>query len=123
MNNATATKSTWDDFLRLFLEQNNLRPTRLGVFVRKGDSIEDYWLEDGLPLTGIIVEMNDENMPNIQIMLGDKIAETTGHFTHSIRNAKQIKFELNFDADNDGLEITDSEGKIAVLRFENFPEG
>ncbi len=121
MNNATATKSTWTDFLKLFGKQNNRRPTRLGVFVPHGDSLEDYWLEDGLPLTGVDIELHGENAPTIEIMLGDKTDRESRHFTRSIKNVRQIKFELSFNTENDGLEITDDDGKITVLRFENFP--
>ena len=120
MNNATAAKSIWADFLKLFGTQNHLRPTRLGVFVREGDVLHDYWLEDGLPLSGIALEMNGENSPTIEIMLGDKSEATNGHYTHSIQNVRQIKFELTLNSENDGLEITDAEGKITVLRLETF---
>ncbi len=120
MNNATAAKSTWTDFLKLFGTQNHLRPTRLGVFVREGESLHDYWIEDGLPLLGIALEMNGESAPTIEIMLGDKSAAADGHYTHAIKNVRQIKFELTLNAENDGLEIIDAEGKITVLRLENF---
>ena len=118
MNNATAAKSAWTDFLKLFGEQNHLRPTRLGVFVREGDVLQDYWIEDGLPLSGIALEMNGADAPTIEIMLGDKA--DAAHYTHSIKKARQIKFELTLNAENDGIEITDAEGKITVLRLENF---
>ncbi len=118
MNNATAAKSNWSDFLKLFGEQKHLRPTRLGVFVREGDVLHDYWIEDGLPLAGIVLEMNGADAPQIEIMLGDK--KDTAHYTHSIKNVRQIKFELTLNAENDGVEITDAEGKITVLRIENF---
>ncbi len=120
MNNATAAKSAWSDFLKLFGAQNHLRPTRLGVFVREGDVLQDYWLEDGLPLSGIGLEMNGENAPQIDIMLGANSDSADGHYTRSIKNVRQIKFELTLNAENDGIEITDADGKITVLRFENF---
>ena len=120
MNNATAAKSIWADFLKLFGTQNHLRPTRLGVFVREGEVLHDYWIEDGLPLSGIALEMNGDNAPTIEIMLGGKSETADGHYTHSIQNVRQIKFELTLNSENDGLEITDAEGKITILRLENF---
>jgi hypothetical protein len=111
----TQTKKNISDWLRLFSEQHSERPTRLGVFVREGDGLQDYWIEDGLPLAGIDAEAN--GAANIEIMLGREDGER--HLTHSVKNARAIKIEISVDGQKDGLEITDADGKITILRFEN----
>lgn len=67
---AATKKSNWTEFLTLFSEQNQMRPTRLGVFEGEPGAMRDYWLEDGLPLTGIDVDTHAEGAPTIEIMLG-----------------------------------------------------
>lgn len=98
---------TWTRFLNYYGEQNNNRPTRLGVF----ENGNDLWIEDGLPLTGIDVDTHGE-MPTVEIMLGDDL-------THTIKNAKNVKISFSLDENNDGLDITDAEGRTTILRFEN----
>ena len=91
-------------FLQFYGEQNTGRPTRLGVF----DQGNDYWLEDGLPLTGIDF---DRRKNAIQIMLNNEI-------THTISDVRKIQASFNFDEINDGLDITDAEQRTTILRFE-----
>lgn len=97
----------WTRFLNYYGEQNKNRPTRLGVF----ENGNDFWIEDGLPLTGIDVDTHG-GMPTVEIMLGD-------NFTHTIKDAKNVKITFSPDENNDGLDITDAEGKTTILRFEN----
>ena len=52
--NAATTQHEWTKYLRFFAEQNAGRPTRLGVFEHDGNILNDYWLEDGLPLSVFI---------------------------------------------------------------------
>lgn len=109
-------KNKFTDLLKIFGERNESRLTRLGVFIPENNTMQDYWLEDGLPLMGIDTE--NEGEINIEIMLGKEGDER--HLTHSIKNAKTIKIELSVEAEKDGLEITDAGGKVTILRFENF---
>lgn len=104
MSNATVKKYTWTNFLQYYSEQNIGRPTRVGVF----DNGNDYWLEDGLLLTGIDFDSHDNT---IEILLGDVM-------THTVKNVKTVKISFSLDEINDGLDITDSEGKTTILRFE-----
>lgn len=98
---------TWAHFLNYYGEQNNNRPTRLGVF----EDGNDFWIEDGLPLTVLDVDTHGE-IPKVEIMLGDD-------FTHAIKDAKNVKITFSLDENKDGLDITDAEGKTTILRFEN----
>jgi hypothetical protein len=107
--NAIETKNAWNSILRSYTEQNKGRPTRLGIFEQQTDVYNDYWLEDGLPFTGIDVDTHD-GLPTIEILLGD--------YTHVIPGARSLKVNFDVDNDNDGLDIVDSEGKTTILRFE-----
>ena len=92
-------------FLQFYSKENSGRPTRLGVF----DNENDYWIEDGILLGGIDF---DKHGDSIEIMLGDVM-------THTVKNVKMIKISFSLNGVNDGLDITDSEGKTTILRFEN----
>lgn len=107
MMNAATKQHNWTNFLKYYSEQNVGRPTRLGVF----ENGNDFWIEDGLPLTGIDVDDHND-APTVEIMLGDDL-------THTIKDARSIKMSLSLDESNDGLDITDAEGKTTILRFEN----
>ncbi len=107
MSNATVKKHTWTNFLKYYSEQNSGRATRLGVF----EDGHDYWIEDGLPLSGIDFDSHRDSL-SIEIMLGDKI-------THTIRDVRKVQIKFSLNEINDGLDITDAEGKTTILRFEN----
>ena len=94
-----------NDFLQFYGKENYGRPTRLCVF----EGGNDYWIEDGLPLNGVDF---DKHGNSVQIMLGDEL-------THVIKEVKNIKISFSASGLNDGLDITDAEGKTTVLRFEN----
>lgn len=107
MNDATKNQLNWTKFLRFYGEQNQGRPTRLGIF----EHGNDFWIEDGLPLTGIDFDA-DPNRLTIQMMLGDRM-------THTIPDARTVRVTFSATEMNDGLDITDADGKTTVLRFEN----
>ncbi len=112
--NAATTQHEWAKYIRFFGEQNAGRPTRLGVFERNGDVVTDYWLENGLPLTSIDIDTKKE-LPWVQI--------TVGTFTHEARNAVKLEFQFSLSGDEDGINITDADGRSTVLRFESRPVG
>ena len=101
----TAQRSQWQDFLRYYGEKNEGRATRLGVF----EDGNDYWLEDGLPLTGFDIDASRVG-GSVQIMLGN--------FTHTVRGVRRLTFHLSTDGNSDGFDVTDAEGRVAMLRFE-----
>lgn len=108
--NTTKTKHNWATFLQFYSDQHKGRKTRLGVFENTGDVVQDYWIEDGMPLLGIEVDLKDE-LPVIEIILDS--------YSHSINDARSLKVHYSLEGDEDGVDITGNDGKIAILRFEN----
>lgn len=106
----TEQEIEWTKFLKFFTEQNEGRPTRLGVFECDGDKVNDYWLEAGLPLTGIDVDTKDER-PSVQIIVEN--------FTHEVKDAVNLVFRLGLNGDEDGIDISSADRKTTVLRFES----
>lgn len=113
----TKQQHNWWALLSFFSEQNRNRPTRLGVFENERETLMDYWLEDGLPLAGIDVDVRGENALTVEIMLGNN-AKDARHMTHVVKNARSAKIVVSASGEDDGLEIEDAEGKTTYLRFE-----
>ena len=99
----------WSQQLELFSKQNLGRRTRLGVFEPNEDAVTDYWVENGLPFEEIVMEFRDGSA-TIAIILRD--------LTHTINNARKIEFHASIDRNDDGLNVTDSDGRTTFLRFE-----
>lgn len=107
--NATKIQHEWTKNLKFFSEQNVGRPTRLGVFEPNSGVAADYWIECGLPLVGVDLDVRSDT-PAVQIMAGS--------LTHEIKNAIKLSFQLTASGDEDGLDILDQSGRLTVLRFE-----
>lgn len=101
-------KHRWSEFLKFFSEQNEGKRTRIGVF----EEGNDYWLESGLPLTGVDVDTRSDR-PAIEIVLGT--------FTHTARDVVSMKFLFSESGEEDGLDLTGADGKTTILRFEAGP--
>lgn len=101
----------WTKFLKFFSEQNEGRPTRIGVFECDRDKVNDYWLEDGLPLVGIDIDTKGER-PSVQIIVGN--------FTHEVKDAVKLVFRLGVEADEDGMDVSNAAGQTTILRFEKM---
>ncbi|CAN5559990.1 hypothetical protein BH10ACI3_BH10ACI3_10220 [soil metagenome] len=108
--NAVSTPHEWTKYIKFFSEQNLGRLTRLGIFERNADVVTDYWLESGLPLTGIDIDAH-EDQPSIQI--------TVGNFTHEVKHADKLAFKFSDSGDEDGIDISGADGRMTVLRFED----
>jgi hypothetical protein len=103
-------------YLKEFDQQNRARPTRLGE-MKAGETDEEFWLEDGLPLAGISLETKGENAPLVQIMLGG-MGETERSMAHVVAGVRNVRLQLAPDGHDDSLEIEDLQGKTTILRFE-----
>ena len=117
--NAATEQHNWSAFLKFLSEQNLGRPTRISVFEGTPGAMRDDWLEDGLPLAGIDVDLHGENAPTVEIMLGDSAKTNSQHMAHVVSGARFAKITLSANGAADGLEIEDAQGKTTILRFEN----
>ena len=95
--------------------RNHLRPTRLEVLGPTKDVESDFWLEDGLLLSGIDSELDGQCGPYIEIMLQSQAKE---HMTHTIAAVKRVEFETDQGID-ESLEIEDAGGALTIMRFES----
>lgn len=116
--NKTERQHNWSVFLKLFSLQNQMRSTRLGVFEGEPGAMTDYWIEDGLPLNSVEIDLRGAEAPIIEIMLGNIEKPDTQHLTHRIKQARFMKIVLSLSGESDGLDIEDEEGRTTVLRFE-----
>lgn len=73
-----------------------------------------FWLEDGLLLSGIDLELDGKCGPYIEIMLQ---SQAQNHMTHSIAAVKRVELETNQGID-ESLEIEDAAGAVTIMRFE-----
>jgi hypothetical protein len=97
-----------------FGTRNNLRPTRLEVIGPTKEVESDFWLEDGLLLSGIDLDLDRKSGPYLEIMLQ---SEAHDHMTHSIAAVKRVELETNQGID-ESLEIEDAAGTVTIMRFE-----
>ena len=108
-------RARWEAYLREFDRQNRGRLTRLGV-VKRGERLEDLWLEDSLPLAGVDLDAKGVDAPLVQIMLGREGASERS-MTHTVPHVSGVVIRLTPDGREDGLDIEDETG-TTVLRFE-----
>ena len=105
--------SYWSEFIELFYNRYRGRPTRLGVFEPDNDITNDYWIESGLPLTGLDLDTHG-GLPVLRV--------TVGEFSHEVANALKVTFTLSASGEEDGIDILDGNGRTTVLRIEEaFP--
>jgi hypothetical protein len=110
--------STWQTNLSRFGERNNMRPTRLEILGPDRELASDYWIEDGLLLTGIVLDVYGDRSPNIEIMLQAPAGTNKSHMTHTVAGVKRVELETS-DGRDEVLEIEDREGAITIMRFES----
>lgn len=106
--NSTQPHDRWDAFLKYYSGENKGRKTRLGVFDRNGDVVEDYWIEDGLALLGIDA---DPNGKAVEILLDG--------YSHIVADARSLAAHYFQNGHEDGLDISDGKGTTTILRFES----
>ena len=97
-----------------FGARNNLRPTRLEVLGPTKEVESDFWLEDGLLLSGIDLDVDGKSGPYVQIMLQSR---AKNHMTHSIAAVRRVELETSQGTD-ESLEIEDAAGTETIMRFE-----
>ena len=113
------TETNWSKFLKLFSEVNRNRPTRLGVFRGVAGDMEDYWLEDRMPLAGVDFDLHGAAGPEIEILLDG--LQGNEHMSRRVAGVRTVKITLSIDGEADGLEIETYRGETTTLRFESEP--
>ena len=114
----TIEPSDWQTSLTDFGERNKMRATRLEVLGASREVESDFWLEDGLLLTGITLEVDRDRGPSVEIMLHSPAAPTHGHLCHTIAGIKRLAIDGDNRTDG-GLELEDKEGAVTLMRFES----
>lgn len=109
---------SWQSDLAAFSKRNNLRPTRLEVLGSGLEVESDFWLENGLLLTGIDLDPDGERGPYVQIMLQAPAAASANHITHTVAGVKRLELETT-DGRDAALEIEDGEGRVTIMHFES----
>lgn len=111
--------SSWKADLSAFGKRNYRRPTRLEVLAADRNIESDFWLEDGLLLAGIALEMGGDGGPSVEIMLEAQKATPKNHMTHNVMSVKRMALLNSASGWDEGLEIEDTQGAITVMHFED----
>jgi len=109
---------TWRADLSEFGRRNNLRPTRIEVMNPAAGLESDFWLEDGMLLSGIDVEEDRRRGLSVDIMLQATAEANRNHLTHRIAGVTRLDLARPA-ARNEVLEIEDSKGTVTIVRFES----
>ena len=104
---------TWRVNLAEFGRCNHLRPTRIEVMDLSAGLESDFWIEDGMLLSGIDVEEDRSRGLSVDIMLQTTAESGRNHLTHRIAGVQRL------DLENDHLKIEDSAGTVTIMRFES----
>ena len=109
---------SWQADLAAFGKRNNLRPTSLEVLSPARDVDSDFWLEDGLRLTGVDLNPDGERGTSVEIMLQAPSTSSKNHMTHIVAGVKRLELETT-DGRDAALEIEDGEGRVTIMHFES----
>ena len=110
--------SAWQTNLSDFGKRNNMRQTRLEVLGPDREVVLDFWLEDGLLLAGITLEMDRDRGPTVEIMLRVPAAATHGHMTHTVAGVKRLAID-RANGPDEALELEGQERAVTIMRFES----
>ena len=109
---------TWKVDLSEFGRRNSLRPTRIEVVDPSAGLESDFWIQDGMLLSGIDLEEDRNCRLSIDIMLQTTPDGSLNHLTHRIADVTRL--ELQQPASNhEVLEIENSAGIVTIVRFES----
>lgn len=109
--NRVINETNWAEFLQDYSSRNVDRPTRLGVFERCNGNANDFWIEDGLPLLALDTYSNKDKVC-VDILFDN--------YTHQIDQVARIVY-IDGEAGDQGLDISDMNGRTTILRFEDWP--
>ena len=104
---------TWRANLAEFGRRNHLRPTRIEVVDPSAGLESDFWIEDGMLLSGIDLEEDPRRDLSVDIMLQTPGLSVRNHLTQRIAKVQRL------DLENEELKIEDSAGTVTIMRFES----
>lgn len=99
----------WSKFIEMFNSIYEGKPTRLGVFEKEDGRTIDYWIESGLPLSGVNVE-DSSPLPAFRVDMGN--------YSHEIKNVMKASINLTASRDEDGIDFLDDSGRMTILRMD-----
>ncbi|HSB27681.1 MAG TPA: hypothetical protein VLE19_07495 [Pyrinomonadaceae bacterium] len=109
---------SWKTDLDGFGKRNKLRPTRIEVLDRADGVESDFWLEDGLLLSGIDIEEDRTRGLSVDIMLQTTAAGDRNHLTHRVAGVTRLNLAKPAEH-GERLEIEDAAGTVTIVRFES----
>jgi hypothetical protein len=107
--NSTETRHSWEAFLRFYSRHYMGRKTRLAIFEEREGVANDLWVESGLPLIGMDIDLTGERH-SMEVLLDG--------YSHSVANVRGLDAHFSHEGDEDGLDILHDDGKSTILRFE-----
>ena len=110
----TIEVTNWANYFKDFSEKNLKRPVRLEIFGELG-ALEEV---KKLPLAGIYVEIEGENAPRAEILLGGLSAEEVDYLTHTVPNLKTVLTLEDSSNRESAVEFVSADGTKTLLSFE-----
>jgi hypothetical protein len=109
----------WGDLLAGFSSRNRFRRARFETFGR-GGVVEE---EQEAHLENITVKLTGADAPSVTVTRLDSSTATITEMITTIPRVKRISPQFDVDDSEDGLEIEDKDGVMAVLRLESEVDG
>ena len=104
----------WADYFKNFSSKNFKRPVKLEIFGELG-ALEQV---KKLPLAGIYVELNGDNAPRVEILLGGISAKEVDYLTHTVSKVKTIMTLSSRDDFDSAIEFESTDGTKTLMSFE-----
>jgi hypothetical protein len=109
----------WGDLLAGFSSRNRFRRARFETFGR-GGVVEE---EQEARLENVKVELTGADAPSVTVTRLDNSTATPTEVITTIPRVRRLSPQLDVDDSEDGLEIEDEDGVLAVLRLESEVDG
>jgi hypothetical protein len=110
----TIEVTNWADYFKDFSLKNFKRPVKLEIFGELGALQEVR----KLPLAGVYVELNGENAPRVEILLGGISAKEIDYLTHTILNVKTVMTSSGSDNLESAIEFEAADGTKTLISLE-----
>ncbi|HEU0179613.1 MAG TPA: hypothetical protein VFV58_35735 [Blastocatellia bacterium] len=109
----------WVNLLAGFSGRNRFRRARFETFGRRG-VVEE---EQEAHLENVTVNLTGADAPRVTVTRLDNSTATPTEMITTIPRVRRISPQFDVDGSEDGLEIEDEDGVLAVLRLESKVDG